>query len=104
MSATLEQLGSSAYAGAARYISNKDYLMAAATTLSTEARQAAWIESAVRHGSAWGTAYEVRTALYIVRIARELTCARRRHLTSTQCILSHPNSSLRVRARTLPSP
>ncbi|KZV70850.1 hypothetical protein PENSPDRAFT_631135 [Peniophora sp. CONT] len=58
LSATLEQVGSSAYTGAAKFISNKDYLQAAATVLSTEARHAAWAESAVRHGSAWGSAYE----------------------------------------------
>ena len=60
MSATFEQVGSSAYSGAAKFLQDKDYLTASATILSTEARQAAWVESAVRRGSAWGTAYEVR--------------------------------------------
>ncbi|VDC07448.1 unnamed protein product [Peniophora sp. CBMAI 1063] len=58
LSATFEQVGASAYTGAAKFISDKDYLTAAATILSTEARQAAWVESSVRRGSAWGTAYE----------------------------------------------
>ncbi|KAI0043576.1 hypothetical protein FA95DRAFT_1609265 [Auriscalpium vulgare] len=58
ISHALETVGTSAYTGAAKFIQNKDYLLAAATILSTEARQSAWVESAVRKGAAWSGPFE----------------------------------------------
>ncbi|KAA1473603.1 hypothetical protein DENSPDRAFT_859966 [Dentipellis sp. KUC8613] len=58
ISHALETVGTSAYVGASKFIQNKDYLLAAATILSTEARQSAWINSAVRKGAAWSGAFE----------------------------------------------
>ncbi|KAI0065304.1 hypothetical protein BV25DRAFT_1869007 [Artomyces pyxidatus] len=58
VSHALESVGDSAYMGAAKFIQNKDYLLAAATILSVEARHSAWLESAVRKGSAWNTAFD----------------------------------------------
>ncbi|KAI0051495.1 hypothetical protein FA95DRAFT_1554589 [Auriscalpium vulgare] len=54
----LEVVGASAYSGSARYLQNKDLLTAAAAILATEARQSSWINSAVRGGNPWSTAYE----------------------------------------------
>jgi len=58
MSEILESVGSSAYTGAAMFLSNKAYLTAAASILSIEARHAAWINSAVRKLNPWSTAFE----------------------------------------------
>ncbi|KAI0027668.1 ferritin-like domain-containing protein [Vararia minispora EC-137] len=58
LSATFEQVGTSAYTGASKYISDKENLLVSASILSTEARQASWVEADVRKGSPWGTAYE----------------------------------------------
>ena len=38
---------------------SQDYLLAAATVLSTEARHSAWIDSAVRERSAWSGPFDV---------------------------------------------
>lgn len=51
--------GTSAYIGAAKYISNKEYLTAAASILSTEARHAAWVASAVNQHQPWSGAFDV---------------------------------------------
>ncbi|THH05403.1 hypothetical protein EW146_g9913 [Bondarzewia mesenterica] len=58
VSYALESVGDSAYVGASKFIHNKDYLLAAATILSTEARHSAWINSAVREGNPWSGPYE----------------------------------------------
>lgn len=58
LSHVLENVGDSAYIGASKLFEDKDYLLAAATVLSTEARHSAWIDSAVREGSAWSGPFD----------------------------------------------
>ncbi|KAF9528810.1 ferritin-like domain-containing protein [Crepidotus variabilis] len=58
LSQVLEGVGTSAYAGAAKFISNKDYLTAAATILTTEARHAGFVSSAINKFAAWGGAFD----------------------------------------------
>jgi hypothetical protein len=41
-----------------RYITNKDYLEAAASILAVENEHDAWVGSAVEQGAAWSTAYQ----------------------------------------------
>ncbi|KAF8876195.1 hypothetical protein CPB85DRAFT_1443909 [Mucidula mucida] len=52
-----------AYAGAAQFLQNKDYLTAAAVILSTEARQAAWVASAVNKIEPWSGTFNVPLTL-----------------------------------------
>ncbi|KIY66361.1 hypothetical protein CYLTODRAFT_463573 [Cylindrobasidium torrendii FP15055 ss-10] len=59
----LEGVGVSAYAGAAQYIKNPDYLTAAAVVLSTEARHASWVASAVNDVQPWSGALDVPLTL-----------------------------------------
>jgi hypothetical protein len=40
----------------------KENLLAAATILSTESRHSAWLDSAIRHGSAWSGPFDVMSA------------------------------------------
>ncbi|KAI0319459.1 ferritin-like domain-containing protein [Amylostereum chailletii] len=58
LSRALEGVGTSAYIGASTFIQNKDYLLAAATVLSTEARHSTWADSAVRHSAGWSGPYD----------------------------------------------
>ncbi|KAJ6569790.1 ferritin-like domain-containing protein [Mycena vulgaris] len=58
----LEEVGTAAYTGGAQFISNKDYLTAAASILAVEARHEAWINSAAKQSSAWDTAFQTPLA------------------------------------------
>lgn len=49
----------SAYAGAAKFITNPDYLTAAAVILSTEARHASWIADTVNGVEPWSGPLDV---------------------------------------------
>jgi len=58
LSDMLETIGSSAYTGAAKLLSTPGFLTAAASILSTESRQSAFISSAVRGLNPWSTEFE----------------------------------------------
>ncbi|KAG8776498.1 hypothetical protein FRC12_000866 [Ceratobasidium sp. 428] len=63
LSMALEGTGVSAYLGAAKLISNKDYLTAAAAVLTTESRHAAWISASVNMGAPWSSAFDIPLSL-----------------------------------------
>ncbi|KAG8723211.1 hypothetical protein FRC09_004245 [Ceratobasidium sp. 395] len=63
LSMALEGVGVTAYLGAAKLISNKDYLTAAAAILTTESRHSAWISSSVNMGTPWSGAFDVPLSL-----------------------------------------
>ncbi|KAJ7180890.1 ferritin-like domain-containing protein [Mycena filopes] len=63
LSQVIEGVGVSAYIGAAQFISDKGYLTAAASVLSTEGRHAAWVASAVDQYAAWSGALDVPLGL-----------------------------------------
>ncbi|KAH8829855.1 ferritin-like domain-containing protein [Flagelloscypha sp. PMI_526] len=63
VSQVLEGVGTSAYAGAAQLISDKNYLTAAATILSTEGRHASWIQAAVNKQAGWSGPFDVPLGL-----------------------------------------
>jgi len=58
LSGVFEGVGTAAYLGAAKFITNPVYRQAAAAILTTETRHVAWIESAVGTNAAWSGAFE----------------------------------------------
>ncbi|GBE83320.1 predicted protein [Sparassis crispa] len=62
LSMTLESVGSGAYMGAGRFISDKDTLVASQSIAQIEARQAGWVASAAKHLQPWDGDFE--TPLY----------------------------------------
>lgn len=58
LSMALETVGTSAYMGAAQLLQNKDTLTTAASILTVESRQAAWVGSAVLKGTPWDGPFE----------------------------------------------
>jgi hypothetical protein len=65
LSQVIEGVGTSAYTGAAQYITSKSYLTAAASVLATEARHASWVASAVNKFAGWSGALDVRILVQI---------------------------------------
>ncbi|KIJ43115.1 hypothetical protein M422DRAFT_60331 [Sphaerobolus stellatus SS14] len=63
LSQVLEGVGTSAYTGAAQFITSKAVLTTAASILATEARHASWIGSAVNKGPGWSGAFDVPLSL-----------------------------------------
>ncbi|KAJ3993108.1 ferritin-like domain-containing protein [Lentinula boryana] len=66
LSQLLEGVGVSAYAGAAQYVTNKDYLTTAAVILSTEARHAAWVAGPVNKENPWSGPFDTPLGLSTV--------------------------------------
>ncbi|KAF9483116.1 hypothetical protein BDN70DRAFT_963100 [Pholiota conissans] len=63
LSQILEGVGVSTYTGAAQFISNKEYLTAAASILATEARHESWVSSAINRFAGWSGAFDVPLGL-----------------------------------------
>jgi len=66
LASLIENVGVSAYAGAAQYITDANYLTVAAVILSTEARHQAWENSAVLMAQPWSSAYDTPLGLDMV--------------------------------------
>jgi hypothetical protein len=60
LSDTLEAISTSAYIGSEAYIEDKTLRVLAASLLATTSAQSSWVNSAVRGGNPWSTAYETR--------------------------------------------
>ncbi|KAL0572628.1 hypothetical protein V5O48_009331 [Marasmius crinis-equi] len=54
-----ETVGSSAYSGAASFVSNKGVLTVAATILAIEARHSSWLSASALNANPWSGAFEV---------------------------------------------
>jgi hypothetical protein len=91
LSVVLEGVGTSAYIGAAKFISNKDYLTAAASILAVEAQHDAWVGSAVEEGAAWDSAYQTPLGLSGV------------YSLASQFITSCPSTNPKLPVKALPA-
>lgn len=70
LSNALETVGTSAYTGAIKFISEPGYVTAAGSILATEARHSSWIGSAALQSYPWSTSFEADlTANQIFTIA-----------------------------------
>ncbi|OCH86728.1 hypothetical protein OBBRIDRAFT_796889 [Obba rivulosa] len=58
LSMAIEGVGSAAYLGAARFLTDKDTLATSASILAVESRQAGWISSAVQKAQPWDGDFE----------------------------------------------
>ncbi|KAI0747235.1 ferritin-like domain-containing protein [Daedaleopsis nitida] len=59
MSTILETIGTSAYIGAAKHISDRSYLTGAGAILAVEARHQAWVSGTVSGGQPWQGSFDV---------------------------------------------
>lgn len=63
LSEVLEGVGVSAYSGAAQFLANPDFVTAAASILSTEARHAAWVASSANKVQPWSGSFDAPLGL-----------------------------------------
>ncbi|KAJ9118431.1 hypothetical protein QFC24_006262 [Naganishia onofrii] len=66
LSAILENVGVSAYLGAAASIVDKTYLTVAGSILTTESRHQAWVSSAVNKNEGWSGPYDTPVGFNVV--------------------------------------
>ncbi|KAJ3785714.1 ferritin-like domain-containing protein [Lentinula aff. detonsa] len=91
LSQLLEGVGVSAYAGAAQYVTNKDYLTTAAVILSTEARHAAWVAGPVNKENPWSGPFDTPLGLSTV------------YTLASQFITSCPSSNPSLPVKAFPA-
>ncbi|KAH7882856.1 ferritin-like domain-containing protein [Phlebopus sp. FC_14] len=58
LSFMFETVGVSAYSGAAKFLTNPDTITSSGAILAVEARQSAWIHSAVQKANPWNSAFD----------------------------------------------
>ena len=87
----IENVGVSAYAGAAQYITSAEYLTVAAVILSTEARHQAWQMSAVAQENPWSSPYDTPLGLDMV------------YTIASQFITSCPSSNAALPVKAFPA-
>ncbi|KAJ3745082.1 ferritin-like domain-containing protein [Lentinula detonsa] len=91
LSQLLEGVGVSAYAGAAQYVTNKNYLTTAAVILSTEARHAAWVAGPVNKENPWSGPFDTALGLSTV------------YTLASQFITSCPSSNPSLPVKAFPA-
>jgi len=89
LASLIENVGVSAYAGAAQYITDANYLTVAAIILSTEARHQAWQNSAVLNAQPWSGPYDTPLGLDMV------------YTIASQFITSCPDSNAALPVKSL---
>jgi len=87
----IENVGVSAYSGAAQYITNAEYTTVAAVILTTEARHQAWQNSAVSGLNPWGSAFDTPLGLDMV------------YTMASQFITSCPSSNAALPVKAFPT-
>ncbi|CAD6575676.1 MAG: hypothetical protein TREMPRED_001470 [Tremellales sp. Tagirdzhanova-0007] len=91
LATVIENVGVSAYAGAAQYITSAEYLTVAAVILSTEARHQAWQMSAVAQENPWSSPYDTPLGLDMV------------YTIASQFITSCPSSNAALPVKAFPA-